>query len=139
MFETVWLERIYFPIHKLVSIELDRILSSDPVIRSQYDVYLDNSRLIYIKDTYDEEAKSFSLHVYPADVDDLPEERRMHGFDNLDFTLDQYGMIASGKCVALRYLPSYEIARLTTGQYIVHEVNGQTTLETIWGGELSFR
>lgn len=138
-FETVWSERIYFPIHKLISTELDRILASDSVIRSQYDVYLDNSRLIYIKDTCDEEAKSFSLHVYPADANDLPEERRLHGFDNLDFTLDQYGMIANGKCFALRYLPSWDIARLTTGQYVSHELDGQTTFETIWTEELSFR
>jgi len=139
MFETVWLERIYFPIHKLVSIELDRILASDPVIRSQYDVYLDNSRLIYIKDTCDEESESFSLHVYPADADDLPEERRMHGFDNLDFTIDRYGMITNGMCVAVRYLPDYDIASLTTGQYIVREVDGQTTFETIWSEDLSFQ
>ena len=139
MFEAVWSEQIYFPVRAMISTDLDRILDSDPVIRSRYDVYLDNSRLIYIKNSCEEESNSFSLHIYPVDVDDLPEERRVHGFDNLDFPFDRYGVVANGMCFALRYLPSWDIASLTTGQYVSHEVDGQTTFETVWTEDLSFR
>lgn len=136
--ETVWLKQLYLPLRAFLSEELDRILASNPVIRSEYDVYFDDSRLVYIKDPCAGEEKSFSLHVYPADPDAIPGDRREHGFENLDFSFDRYGSVANGKCIALRYLPSYDIDFLRTGQYTLGEVDGQTTFETVWLEELSF-
>ena len=138
-FETVWSERLYLPLIELISGDLDRILESDPVIRSEYDVYLDGSRVIFIKESCTEEAKSFSLQVYPVDIDAIPEDRHEHGFENLDFAFDEYGSVADGRCIALRYLPSYDIDFLTTGQYILREADGEATFETVWVEELSFR
>ena len=57
----------------------------------------------------------FFLHLIPADVDDLPEERRQYGFDNLDFAF--YGLTAGGFCEATRELPDYAIATIRTGQF----------------------
>ncbi len=137
-FEPVWTGRLYFPVHALFAEGLDRILASDPVIRSEYNIYLDDSRLIYIKESCTEEAKSFSLHIYPVRTEDLPPERREHGFENLDFAFDRYGEIRDDTCVALRYLPAYDIEYLTTGQYILGERDGETTFETVWRERLSF-
>ena len=109
------------------------------MIRSEYNVYLDDSRIIYIKESCTGEEKSFSLHVYPEEVDDLPLERREPGFENLDFSFDEHGQLVDGMCIALRYLPTYDIRLLTTGQYFLREVNGQTTFETAWVEDMSFR
>ena len=58
----------------------------------------------------------FFLHVYPVDASDLPEVRRQHGFDALDFDFrHQLGVDAAGRCVALRALPGYDIRRIRTG------------------------
>lgn len=138
-FETVWREQIYLPTLALISEGLDRVLDSDPVIRAEYNVYLDDSRIIYIKESCTGEEKSFSLHIYPEEIDDLPPERRGPGFENLDFSFDEHGRIADGMCIALRYLPDYDIRLLITGQYFLREVNGQTTFETAWVEELAFR
>ena len=138
-FVPAWMEQIYFPVRALISDEIGNILSSDPVMRSEYDIYLDDSRIIYIKDHCEEEDHSFFLHVYPVHDDDISEDQREHGFENLDFSFDQYGAMANGRCIALRYLPAWEIDYLTTGQYTLREADGQTVFEDVWREDLSFR
>ena len=92
-----------------------------PVIRSDFDVYLNDNTLTYVKEpcaSADTEAVFF-LHLYPADVNDLPGWRKQHGFDNLDFDFDDgRGMIFDGKCMARIPLPEYAIARIGTGQFV---------------------
>ena len=93
---------------------------SRPVIRSDWDVYLVENGLVYVKEpcaSADTEAMFF-LALYPADVNDLPNRRRQHGFDNLDFSFDQRGVISDGRCMATAALPEYAIARIDTGQYV---------------------
>ena len=94
-------------------------LASDPIARSVYDVHLAGRALTYVRDgCTDEEADArFLLHVVPADAGDLPEHRREHGFDNLDFTLATRGARLDGNCVAVARLPDYPIATVRTGQY----------------------
>ena len=90
-----------------------------PAISSVFDVYVDNDRLIYVKsrcDAEDYEARFF-LHVYPADVSDLPENRKEYGFDILDFNFSDRGVESDGECFAVVDLPAYEIAEISTGQY----------------------
>ena len=65
-------------------------------------------------------------------MDDLPEERRASGFDNLDFAYLTRGVVFDGKCAAVMPLPGYEIERLRTGQRSRGE--GE-----IWEAELRFR
>ena len=94
-------------------------LAKEPLARSVFDIYRDGRALTYLRDgCTDEEADArFFLHVVPADEGDLPEHRREHGFDNLDFTLAARGARLDGNCVALARLPDYPIATVRTGQY----------------------
>ena len=93
---------------------------SRPVIRSDWDVYLIENGLVYVKEpcaSADTEAKFF-LALYPVDANDLPDRRKQHGFDNLDFDFDGRGLISDGKCMVTASLPEYAIARIDTGQYV---------------------
>ena len=103
---------------KLIS-EYQSIVSTEPVARSEFDVYLDGGKLDYVKEpcAAEDTQASFFLHVVPEDVEDLPDDRRRHGFDNLDFGFDVRGVLFDGKCLAGVGLPQYGIARITTGQF----------------------
>ena len=101
--------------------DLDRMIadSGDPVIRSNFDVYLDGSTIIYTKESCGESDVDarFFLHVYPVDTSDLPSHLRQAGVDNFDFDLVTYEWEIEGRCFAARQLPLYEIARIHTGQF----------------------
>ena len=97
---------------RLSSEELRRIMESDPVIRSDYDVYVDESRIIYIRNSCSMEEKTFNLHIVPTQINSLTPERKDHGFENLDFPFDGYGWTENGMCIGLRFLPSYDIEYL---------------------------
>ncbi len=75
---------------------------------------------------------TFSFHVIPADVDDLPDHRKQHGFDSLDFVFEGRGGIFDGRCIATVALPEYDIAYSRTGQYV--PVDGG--FEHLWEGEI---
>ncbi len=106
--------------------------NSRPVIRAEFDVYLDQgaNRLIYVRDecTDADVAPRFFLHVDPVDVNDLPSRRKQHGYDNLDFGFAGPGFRIGERCAAVRGLPQYGIAAIRTGQYVSGE--GQ-----LWKGE----
>ncbi len=106
-----------------------RGVEGPPAIRSVFDVHLWENSLIYVKLECDLDARFF-LHLFPVDADDLPDHRKQHGFDNLDFSLDTYG----GACLAEVPLPEYEIAAVRTGQFVRTD-NGD--FRTIWEGEIS--
>ena len=96
------------------------LANSQPAVKSVFDLYLDGNRVVYYKDACaaaDTQARFF-LHVFPADVHDLPAGRREHGFGNLDFDFIQQGARRDGKCLAAVPLPGYEIARIRAGQYL---------------------
>ena len=101
----------------------DMAQSAEPVIRSHFNVHLDQNTLFYIKEqceTADLEARFF-LHITPVNRNDLPEERQQFTFDNLDFNFSQHGGMVGQKCAAQVQLPEYEIAGIRTGQYIPGE------------------
>ena len=94
--------------------------AGEPVIRAKFDVYLRENLLVYSREPCaraDTEVKFF-LHLIPADVNDLPKNRRKYEFDNLDFNFAQVGGIAGDKCIAQVFLPDYPITRIRTGQFI---------------------
>ena len=101
------------------------------VIRSDFDVYSDGDRLVYVKEECGAEDVDalFFLHLYPVDAADLPAPRRPHGFENLDFAFERYGLRGGGRCAAARALPGYGIASIHTGQY----VPGQ---DPVWSGRV---
>ena len=103
----------------------------EPTARSKFDVYLVGRDLHYIKQPCDqtEVESTFFLGVFPADVTDIPRIRREFGFDNLDFRFNTaYGAISGGACTARVRLPGYEIASISTGQYIIEEDGVLTNL-----------
>ncbi len=78
-------------------------------------------------------ASRFFLHLRPVDINDLPSYRQEHGFDNLDFSFEQHGLLSGGRCLARVALPEYAIAAIRTGQY-VPVADGSNQL---WDGEIS--
>ena len=94
--------------------------SGEPIAQGDFDVHLADRALVYVKEPCepaDAEARFF-LHVTPERVGDLPEERRIYGFDNLDFNFFPYGgALFDGRCAARASLPEYPVASVRTGQY----------------------
>ena len=116
--------------------------AGEPVIRSNYDVYIDNysneTRLIYLRRSCSmtDIEHRFFLHITPVHLHDLPEDRKQHGFDNLDFHFkdnfsDDSFTLVNNACIVVRYLPQYDIKQIQTGQF---------TPETgpLWKGEFTF-
>ena len=105
-----------------------------PAIRATFDVYLRDNTLTYVKEACapaDTEAHFF-LHLYPVAVADLPDDRRPHGFDHLDFDFDGNGWIFNGRCMATVALPDYAISEINTGQF----VSTAGGFEHLWEGEI---
>ena len=94
------------------------IVTREPIIRSNFDVYRNNNALVYIKEKCPPSIQpKFFLHIFPLNVADLPDNRRPHGFDNMDFFFDSEGARFDGKCMATIPLPKYRIDYIRTGQY----------------------
>ena len=95
--------------------------AGEPVIRSDWDVYLVEDSLIYVRDPCSPEdvEPEFFLHVDPVDMNDLPSHRKQHGFDGFNFVFRNHLLIEGGVCVARRELRdfAYAIAAVRTGQF----------------------
>ena len=74
----------------------------------------------------------FFLHVHPVDANDLPADRRRHGFENRDFGHLHFWR-RDGKCYAVRSLPDYGIASIRTGQFVARREG----YEQVWAGSFS--
>ena len=101
-----------------------------PVAQSNFDVYLSDDGLAYLKEPCaagDADARFF-LHIFPADLADLPAGIRERGFENRDFRFYERGARIGDKCVAERELPDYLIERIRTGQFVSGE-------ERLWSVE----
>ena len=90
-----------------------------PIARAEYDLFLSNGKLIYHKNQCApaDKAHKFLLHPIPENLNDLPEKRQRHGFENLDFDFLWRGEVFDGDCLIIAPLPDYPIARIRTGQY----------------------
>ena len=108
--------------------------AGEPAAESVFDLYLEGRTLAYVRGECGEAdtEQPFFIHVYPADADDLPEDRLRHGFDSSHgFDFHVRGARYEGRCIAWADLPAYPIARLATGQWIRGE--GE-----VWRTELDF-
>lgn len=92
---------------------------AEPIARSVFDIHLTNGGLVYAKEPCEQEDANarFFLHIAPEQVDDLPEYRMLHGFDNLDFDFSARGALFDGRCLASVPLPDYQIRSARTGQF----------------------
>ena len=90
-----------------------------PGLRSNFDVFIDQNQLVYIKKKCAAEDINtrFFLHIIP-----IKEEKRMDihrfGFENMDFLFNRFGKVVGETCIAVRELPSYSIKEIRTGQFI---------------------
>ena len=118
--DSLWEAEYNFATLDAVATARELIQRNDqPAIRSVFDLYIDDGRLVYVKEQCNAEERDarFFLHVRPADAADLPDENKESGFDNLDFDLGEHGGVADGGCFAVVELPLYEITSISTGQY----------------------
>ena len=109
--------------------------AGEPIIRSDFDVYISDDTLIYVKDGCSENDTdaTFFLAAFPVNEIDLPVGSRQHGFQNLDFGFQGNGIRQDGdRCIAVVPLPDYDIARISTGQYIKR---ADGSYEHPWEGE----
>ena len=109
------------------------IVADEPVIRSDFDVYLNRNSLSYIKNpcTKADTEAHFVLDLIPADEKDLPDHRKRHGYDNATFQFEEKGVRFDEKCIARIALPEYDIDYIRTGQY--------ASAGPLWETKFSFR
>ena len=112
---------------------LSQATSGEPAARGVFDIYLGEGSLVFVKDpcARADTKAMFFLHLYPVDVNDLPDHRKQYGFDNLDFDFESYGEIFDDKCLAEAPLPAYGISEIRAGQYVPGE-------EQVWGKNFLF-
>ena len=100
--------------------DYESIASGEPAARSDFDIYLRENTVAYLKSpcsAADVQAEFF-LHVVPEDLEDLPADRRQHGFGGANFHYGKYVALAfGGRCIMEYPLPDYPIARIRTGQF----------------------
>ena len=111
-------------VNHLVGAEADFgfLTDREPIIRSDFDVYLIADRLIYANERCSQEdvAARFFINIFPAYEDSLPGRIRQRGYASAEFNIAD-DTIADGKCWAEVSLPDYPIAELRTGQYVAVE------------------
>ena len=103
------------------------ILRVEPVWEPlSYDVRVDlgGREVTYYREPCEEEEVvphfRFVLHTIPADVWDLPPERRFAGFGNHDFSIGDDGVVggySDGACFFRADLPRYDLELVRMGQY----------------------
>ena len=118
---------------------IEDIFPHKPLIRSTFDVYLNEDLLIYVKEScgVEDTRGRFFLLIYPTDASDLTRTRygKWYGYNRISLPLNSQGFRSAGRCVVLGALPDYPAARVRTGQYLVNE-DGSTT--RLWEGEVRF-
>ena len=114
--------------------------SQVPALRSDFDVFVLDRLLVYVKHgapstrtsmrcEREGGAKRFFVHVAPVDTSLLPAGRRTA---SMNFRFERNGFqAADGRCVAMRALPGYEIDYIETGQYIPGD-------RRLWEGRIEF-
>ena len=96
--------------------------SGEPIIRSDFDVYISDGSLIYTKPhcSQNDVSARFFANIFPVDADSLPVRRlRQRGYETINFNLSDYGAIAAdGRCWAALAQPNYPIVEIHAGQYV---------------------
>ena len=95
-----------------------------PLLRSQFDLYLDGLALTYVKEPCrpEDTVHPFLLRSFPAAVEDLPVIYREDGWQPLSFRFARYGVRFNGRfdgrCLIRRPLPDYPIRALEVGRLL---------------------
>lgn len=61
----------------------------------------------------------YFFHVFPEDINDLPENRQAHGFENLDVKGNKLALFRNGKVIfyGKNIIPSYKIKYIKVGHF----------------------
>ena len=95
-----------------------------PLLRSQFDIYLDGAALTYVKEPCrpEDTVHPFLLRSFPAAVEDVPVIYREDGWQPLGFRFARYGVRFNGRfdgrCLIRRPLPDYPIRALEVGRLL---------------------
>ena len=118
--------------------KFERLADREPIIRSNFNVYIVGDSLIFAKTDCSQEDTTarFYASVIPLYAQSLPDNVRERGYDGIDFGFHDYGAIADdGQCWAEARLPDYPIAEIHAGQYVELE-DGYNYL---WEGAYQFK
>ncbi len=119
--------------------KIDSLLERTPTQSSEnFKLYLQDNELWYINEQPNQKSRDlrFLLHITPSDVADLNEERRIHGFDNLDFNYSNTSIKLpwwSNKTdyqIIVKQLPNYSKKVIRTGQT-------DEKFEVVWDANIS--
>ena len=104
--------------HVLLMRHSPPILTGKPVRLAGFDVYFNGNMVTYTSSwcTVADTERAFFVHVWPVDEDDLPDGRKDHGFESLDFGFGRHGVRFDEKCIMNVPLPDYDIAHIRAGQ-----------------------
>ena len=99
------------------------ISSGEPDIRADYDVYLREDAVFYLKDRCGREDTRgrFLAGVAPVNADDVSPFFREAGYNFADFDFDLYGVRFDGKCMIRYPLPDYPVRAVETGRLFAGE------------------
>ena len=124
---------------------IDSAKVDNPVIRSIFNVYIHEDRIVYVKSPCAEHdlSQHFLLHITPAYAHDLSEDHKQLGVNVHDFDTSQEDVgsaFSDDVCVVVWALPDYEIERIYTGQAIRLETSsGEISWKgPVWDGAYTF-
>ncbi len=93
----------------------------EPIIRSNFNVYLIDRSLIFAKTQCRETdvKPTFFANIFPINADDLPKHLRQRGYYTINFNFHDYGAFTLERvCRAAIELPNYPISEIHAGQYV---------------------
>ena len=106
--------------------KINTLMKSSPTQTSEnFKLYLQDNKLWYINEQPDRYSRDlrFLLHITPTNMADLSEERRIHGFDNLDFNDSKndidlpWWSKKRNYQIIVKELPTYSTKVIRTGQF----------------------
>ena len=111
--------------------EPERRIPNEPIIQSGFDVYLDDGKLIYVKDrcTPEDLRSRIFVHAASASPEDPPADRRGFRYERLfNAAPERFG----GRCLAARSLPAYPVDHVVTGQKVWWLEQGRQRQRFLW-------
>ena len=89
-------------------------LAGQPLLRSEFDLYLDGRTLTYVKERCrpEDTVHPFVLRIAPVDT------RRRGEWVSLSFRFGNFGVRFDGRCLIRRILPDYPIRALAVGRWL---------------------
>lgn len=105
--------------HDTIIDEYDTILLEEPVVSSEFDIYVKDQTLVYSRESCEDSILDvpFFLHITPIATQDLRTSSRPHGFDDLALDFRSSKRYDPIRCISSVVLPEYPIATIRTGQY----------------------